>query len=138
MKILSVRFKNINTLKGEWEIDFDRSPLKEAGLFAITGPNGSGKTTIFDAISLGLYGETVRLKNSPEHIMSKQTSDCYATVTFSVNGNVFRSIWLLHSAAGKPLEPEMRLVELNRTERVLEDNIVTVRSRITELIGLDF
>lgn len=138
MKILNVRFKNINTLKGEWEIDFDRSPLKEAGLFAITGPNGSGKTTIFDAISLGLYGETVRLKNSPEHIMSKQTSDCYATVTFSVNGNVFRSIWSLHSAAGKPLEPEMRLVELNGTERVLEDNIVTVRSRITELIGLDF
>lgn len=61
MKILNVRFKNINTLKGEWEIHFDRSPLKESGLFAITGPNGSGKTTIFDAISLGIYGETAQI-----------------------------------------------------------------------------
>lgn len=138
MKILNIRFKNINTLKGEWEIDFDRSPLKEAGLFAITGPNGSGKTTIFDVISLGLYGETVRLKNSPEHIMSKQTSDCYATVTFSVNGDAFRSTWSLHSDGGKPPAPEMKLVELNGTDQVLEDNIVTVRSRIAELIGLDF
>ena len=57
MKILNVQFKNINTLKGEWEVHFNRSPLP-IGLFAITGPNGSGRTTIFDAISLGLYGET--------------------------------------------------------------------------------
>ena len=138
MKILTVRFKNINTLKGEWEIHFDRSPLKDSGLFAITGPNGSGKTTIFDAISLGLYGETFRLKNSPEQIISQQTSDCYAAVTFSVNGDVFRSSWSWHTAGGKPLAPEMRLVELSGKEQVLGDNIVAVRNRITELTGLDF
>ena len=138
MKILSIRFKNINTLKGEWEIHFDRSPLKDSGLFAITGPNGSGKTTIFDAISLGLYGETFRLKNSPEQIISQQTSDCYAAVTFSVNGDVFRSSWSWHTAGGKPLAPEMRLVELSGKEQVLGDNIVAVRNRITELTGLDF
>lgn len=138
MKVLNIRLKNINTLKGEWEIDFDRSPLKEAGLFAITGPNGSGKTTIFDAISLGLYGETARLKNSPEQIMSKQTSDCYATVTFAVGSAVFRSTWSLHLSDGRPLAPEMSLVELNGTEQVLADTIVTARSRVTELIGLDF
>ena len=138
MKILTIRFKNINTLKGEWEVHFDRPPLQEAGLFAITGPNGSGKTTIFDAISLGLYGETTRLKNLPEQIMSKQTSDCYSEVTFSVNTHVFRSIWSLSSTNGKPNAPEMRLVELNDTEQVLEDTIVAVRTRITELTGLDF
>lgn len=138
MKILNIRFKNINTLKGEWEIDFNRSPLKEAGLFAITGPNGSGKTTIFDAISLGLYGETARLKNSPEQIMSKQTSDCYATVTFSIDGDEFRSTWSLRLSDGQPLAPEMSLVELNGSEQVIAETIVAVRSRVTELIGLDF
>ena len=138
MKILTIRFKNINTLKGEWEVHFNRPPLQEAGLFAITGPNGSGKTTIFDAISLGLYGETTRLKNLPEQIMSKQTSDCYSEVTFSVNSHVFRSIWSLRLTDGKPNAPEMRLVELNDAEQILEDNIVAVRTRITELTGLDF
>ncbi|MEX5485644.1 hypothetical protein IC611_06295 [Proteus mirabilis] len=27
MKILSLRFKNINSLKGEWKINFDQEPL---------------------------------------------------------------------------------------------------------------
>jgi len=138
MKILNVRFKNINTLKGEWEIHFDRSPLKESGLFAITGPNGSGKTTIFDAVSLGIYGETARLKNSPEQIMSKQTSRCFSMVTFSVNGNVYRSTWSLRSAQGKTLPPEMKLFEMNGKERLLEDKISMVRDRIAALTGLDF
>lgn len=138
MKILTIRFKNINALKGEWELHFNRPPLREAGLFAITGPNGSGKTTIFDAISLGLYGETTRLKNLPEQIMSKQTSDCYSEVTFSVNSHVFRSTWSLRLSDGKPNAPEMTLVELTDTEQSLEDTIVAVRTRITELTGLDF
>jgi len=138
MKILNVRFKNINTLKGEWEIHFDRSPLKESGLFAITGPNGSGKTTIFDAVSLGIYGETARLKNSPEQIMSNQTSRCFSMVTFSVNGNVYRSTWSLRCAQGKTLPPEMKLFEMNGKERLLEDKISTVRHRIEALTGLDF
>jgi DNA repair protein SbcC/Rad50 len=138
MKILTLRFKNINALKGEWEVHFNRSPLREAGLFAITGPNGSGKTTIFDAISLGLYGETTRLKNSPGQIMSKHTSECCSEVTFSVNSHVFRSTWSLRSTDGKPNAPEMRLVELNDAKQTLEDTIVAVRTRITELTGLDF
>jgi exonuclease SbcC len=138
MQILNVRFKNINTLKGEWEIHFDRPPLREAGLFAITGPNGSGKSNIFDAISLGLYGEMVRLKNSSEQIVSKKTSECYSTVTFSVGGDVFRSTWSLHLDDGNPLAPEMSLVQLNGTEHVLANNMVAVRSCITELTGLDY
>jgi len=138
MKILNVRFKNINTLKGEWEIHFDRPPLKESGLFAITGPNGSGKTTIFDAISLGLYGETARLRNSPEQIMSKQTSDCYSTVTFSTNDHVYCSTWSLRSIKGKTLPPEMKLLEINGKKQVIEEKINTVRNRIAELTGLDF
>ena len=46
MKILNVRIKNINSLGGEHEIEFEKPPLNEVGIFAITGPNGSGKTTL--------------------------------------------------------------------------------------------
>lgn len=47
MKILGIRFQNLNSLKGVHEIRFDQSPFAESGLFAITGPTGAGKTTSF-------------------------------------------------------------------------------------------
>ncbi len=37
MKILSLRLKNLNSLKGEWKIDFTAEPFASNGLFAITG-----------------------------------------------------------------------------------------------------
>ena len=58
MKILSLRLKNLNSLKGEWKIDFTAEPFASNGLFAITGPTGAGKTTLLDAICLALYHET--------------------------------------------------------------------------------
>ncbi len=40
MKILSLRLKNLNSLKGEWKIDFTAEPFASNGLFAITAPPG--------------------------------------------------------------------------------------------------
>lgn len=60
MKILSLRLKNLNSLKGEWKIDFTAEPFASNGLFAITGATGR-QTTLLDAICLALYHETPRL-----------------------------------------------------------------------------
>ncbi len=43
MKILSLRLKNLNSLKGEWKVDFTAEPFASNGLFAITGPTGAEK-----------------------------------------------------------------------------------------------
>ena len=48
MKILSLRLKNLNSLKGEWKIDFTDADFTHNGLFAITGPTGAGKTTLVE------------------------------------------------------------------------------------------
>ena len=83
MKILSLRLKNLNSLKGEWFIDFRKAPFTDNGLFAITGPTGAGKSTLLDAICLALYHETPRLKSisaSTNDIMTRHTVDCLAEV----------------------------------------------------------
>ncbi len=61
MKILTLTFKNLNSLYGEWTIDFRHPEYVSNGIFALTGPTGAGKSTILDAITLALYGQTPRL-----------------------------------------------------------------------------
>jgi DNA repair protein SbcC/Rad50 len=142
MKIHSINFKNINSLEGDSKIAFDQPPLADAGVFAITGPNGSGKTSILDAITLGLYGETFRFNRPSEHVMTKHTSECFAQVVFSLDNEIFRSSWHVQRADGDPngkvLPPEMKLESLNGSEQVLEDKPNKVKSHIAELTGMDF
>lgn len=47
MKILAIRGKNLASLQGKFEIDFTQEPLSHAGIFAITGSNGSREINQF-------------------------------------------------------------------------------------------
>ena len=65
MKILSLRLKNLNSLKGEWKIDFTAEPFASNGLFAITGATGAGRLTTrrkISARSCGLPTVSERLQ----------------------------------------------------------------------------
>lgn len=143
MKILNVRFRNINSLKGDWEISFEREPLADAGIFAITGPTGAGKTSILDAITLALYGETPRLGKKPSRqIMTRNTEDCFTEVTFAVNNETYRSRWgarvPAEAAPGEYIPPFMELISVNGSEQVVENKLTAVRSKVSEIIGMDF
>jgi len=147
VKILSVQFQNLNSIKGRSpKIDFEEGVLAESGIFSITGPTGAGKTTILDAICIALYGETPRLKGGKEvvgNLMTKHTASCFAEVVFSVQGRRYRSHWHMRrsrkKAQGNLQSPEMELVDLNGDEeKILEEKIRQVPLRIAELTGLDF
>ena len=45
----------------ELEINFDKYPLDQTKILAITGPTGSGKSTVLDAMCLALYDKVPRL-----------------------------------------------------------------------------
>ena len=105
MKILELRFKNLNSLQGEWKIDFMAPEYLSDGLFAMTGPTGSGKSTILDAICLALYGRTPRLSTisqSSNEIMSRQTGECFSEVLFECQSGRFRCHWSQHRARRNP------------------------------------
>ena len=143
MKILSLRLKNLNSLKGEWAIDFTQPPFVDNGLFAITGPTGAGKSTLLDAICLALYHETPRLKNistSANDIMTRHTSDCRAEVTFEVKGAVYRAFWSQRRARDKVdgalQAPKVELASSDGT--ILSSQSNEKLKRIEAITGLDF
>src|SRR5690606_9151450 len=143
MKILSLRLKNLNSLKGEWKIDFTREPFASSGLFAITGPTGAGKTTLLDALCLALYHRTPRMSSlsaSGNELMTRHTADCLAEVEFAVRGTAYRAFWSQRRARdraeGALQAPRVELARLDG--QIITDRINDKLRETERLTGLDF
>ena len=113
MEINKIEICNLNSLKGEFPIDFMSGQLKGQDIFAITGATGSGKSTILDAITLALYNRIPRLDGKsgeadsksedpykrlkpedPKNSLSRGTKEGYAKVVFEVSGKIYRAEWI--------------------------------------------
>lgn len=121
MKILAIRIKNLASLEGTTIIDFKQEPLCSAGIFAITGPTGAGKSTILDALCLALYAKTPRYEKAndpkqniqdvsgalvtqsdPRKILRDGAAEGYAEVDFvGVDGHKYRAQWSVRRARNK-------------------------------------
>ena len=69
------------------EIQLDRNNTT-----LIIGENGSGKSTILDALCFGLFGKPFRNINKPQLINSVNMSSCEVEVGFKIGTKIFKVI----------------------------------------------
>jgi exonuclease SbcC len=161
MKILVIRIRNLASLEGTTEIDFTQEPLCSAGIFAITGPTGAGKSTILDALCLALYARTPRYDKSsdpnqsiqdisgntitqsdPRKILRDGAAEGYAEVDFmGVDGHRHCAQWSVRRARNKA-EGALQAYQVTcknlDTQADVQGTKTEVLSAISRLIGLSF
>ena len=162
MRIVAIRGQNLASLAGEFEVALDRSPIAEAGLFAIVGPTGAGKTTILDAMCLALFDKTPRLderggpkigrpsddahtrltSNDVRGILRRGTGAGYAEVDFvGCDGVPYRARWSVRRARDRPngaFQGQTMTLRRLDTDIVVGDTKQDVKREIVERIGLTF
>jgi len=145
MKISKIVFKNINSLKGENVISFESEPLNSAGIFAITGPTGSGKSTILDVITLALFNRIPRFKKAMSKseiegmgsVITHHADDAAASITYEIHGKQYTSAWSVSKTrTGNLKDYEMFLYDADGTPMDLKRSEVPGKNE--ELIGLKY
>lgn len=77
MKPLEIRMQAFGPYLAETTVDF--ASLYKNGLFLITGPTGSGKTSILDAMSFALYGRATGSVRDARDMRSTAAADAMET-----------------------------------------------------------
>lgn len=122
-------------------IDFTK--LKEQ-IFVISGPTGSGKTTIFDAISFALFGEpsgSSRDRDSLRSDFAQIDTETFVELEFELRGKNYR-IRRLPQQEQRKLRGEGFTIRNADAELLMPDGslitkISNVDEKINELLGIN-
>ncbi|HSJ51922.1 MAG TPA: SMC family ATPase [Actinomycetota bacterium] len=88
MRPIRLEMKSFTAYRDRHEIDFDGNELD---LFAISGPTGSGKSSILDAMTYALYGRVERIGKQGLHQLISQGQPTMAVIfEFAVGDARFR------------------------------------------------
>lgn len=142
MRIKTLKIRNfVSIVKAD--IDFERF---NDGVYIISGPTGSGKSSIFDAIHFALYGTP---SNHNRGIMRKSLFSTYAsekdllevTLTFSQDDKIYKITRTMNSAGnttGKLVLPDNTiLTKLKEIELALLDIVTLNGKQFDQMVMLE-
>ena len=145
MKPLKLTMSAFGPYASTESIDF--TELAHRNLFLITGPTGSGKTTIFDAISIAMFGETSGNIRSVESLRSQFAQPQTLTeiklefmlrdVEYTIH-RIPKQMKLKARGDGySEQKSEARLVFTRNGEEKIVTGIRSVNEKIEEIMGIN-
>lgn len=134
MRPLRLTFSAFGPYSDTQTIDFTK--MKNNNMFVISGPTGSGKTTIFDAMSFALYGSASGSDRSADMFRSDFADDSVATsvdFVFSVRDVEYRI-----KRVPTQLRPKLRGVGMRKIDSQVtltyNDKSYTAQSEVAQKI----
>lgn len=143
MRPLKLKVRGFLTYKNEIEIDFTR--LYEKKIFLIAGDTGSGKTSIFDAITYALYGEVARdidQNSLRSDFLNESDSYTYVDLVFEVDGKIYQIERIPNQIAkkskpGQNIKTSVTLYDITSEKNIISEKKTQTDKKLVEIIGLD-
>jgi len=137
MRISKIQFKNFGPYKGTFSMEFQKNPKKKIEL--ITGVNGAGKTSVFNAIQWCLYG----YEPSPTDPKPKQAtkydawSNLYGTNKegkIPSDPNMYVNLWLEEDNESEHYEYiiQRSIKPRNNVDEISEPNHIEMELSVSE------
>lgn len=138
MKIIKLTMNAFMTYKDKTEICFDE--MIDHGLYLISGPTGSGKTTIFDAMTFALYGVASGSQRNQSSYFRSDYADnkeeTYVEMEFELHNRIYTVRRSPTYTRPGYKTAKMANAYLKYDDTVIE-GIKEVNAKINELIGVD-
>ena len=131
-----IRWKNFLSTGDQFsEIDFQKNATN-----LIVGTNGTGKSTVLDALTFSLFNKPFRKINKSQLINATNEKDCLVEVEFNINGKEY--------LVRRSIKPNLFEIEVNgqkmhkqaddrAMQKILEENILKVNYKsFTQIVIL--
>ncbi|WP_288480980.1 SMC family ATPase [uncultured Deinococcus sp.] len=134
MRPLHLELQGFTAFRQPTTLDFG-----DLDLFALVGPTGSGKSSLLDAMTFALYGQTARLGASGlDALISQGERGLSVSLTFEVSGVTYRAT---RTKGRKAAENDVRFERRDEDGRwtgLNDGGVKGIGERIRRAVGLDF